>query len=58
MMTVEVDGQNKNCLVYIDSIEQEGKPKEKYIQRINKGLIDSKLPSDYILKYVRKFVPE
>ncbi len=57
MMTVEVDGQSLKCLVYVDPIEHEGKPKQEYIERINKGILDSKLSSEYINRYIRKFIP-
>lgn len=57
MIIVEVEGQNKNCLVCIDPIEQEGKPKQEYIGRINKGILDAELPLEYIERYVRKFIP-
>ena len=54
---VEVDGQSRECLVYVDPVEKEGRPKQEYIDRINKGISDSKLPSEYINRYLRKFIP-
>jgi gamma-glutamylcyclotransferase (GGCT)/AIG2-like uncharacterized protein YtfP len=57
MMIVEVDGQNKKCLVYVDPLKQEGKPKQEYIKRINKGISDSKLPPEYVKRYIRNFIP-
>ncbi len=47
-----------NCLVYVDPVVQVGVPKKEYIIRINKGLIDSKLPEDYVKSYIRKYIPE
>ena len=57
MMIVEVDGQTRECLVYVDPIKKEGKPEQEYVERINNGLLDSKLSSEYIEKYIRKFIP-
>ncbi|MDI6764062.1 MAG: gamma-glutamylcyclotransferase [Thermodesulfobacteriota bacterium] len=56
-ITVEVDGQSLKCLVYVDPVEHEGEPKQEYIDRINKGILDSKLSSEYINRYIRKFIP-
>jgi len=48
-------------LVYIDERRvQEGEPREEYVHRINMGINDSAargLPSWYIDKYMRKFIP-
>lgn len=57
VMRVEFEGQSRECLVYVDPVEDEGKPKQEYIERINKGISDSKMPQEYIDRYVRKFVP-
>ena len=57
MMMVEVDGQSQECLVYVDPVNGEGNPKEEYIERINKGISDSKLSQKYIDYYIRKFIP-
>jgi gamma-glutamylcyclotransferase (GGCT)/AIG2-like uncharacterized protein YtfP len=54
---VEVKEEAMQCLVYIDPIEKEGKAKEEYIKRINRGIYDSKLPSEYVNRYIRKFIP-
>ena len=56
-MTIEIGVQRRECLVYVDPIEKEGTPKQEYIERINKGILDAKLPSAYIERYVRKFIP-
>jgi len=56
MMMIEIDGQSWECLVYVDPVEEEGNPNEEYIERIKKGISDSKLPSEYIDRYVRKFI--
>jgi len=48
-------------LVYIDEMRvQEGEPREEYVHRINMGINDASargLPSWYIDKYMRKFIP-
>ena len=58
LMMIEAEGQCVECLVYVDPVEQEGEPKQEYIERINKGVLDSKMPVDYIDRYVRKFIPQ
>ncbi|MCG6538286.1 MAG: gamma-glutamylcyclotransferase [Syntrophales bacterium LBB04] len=57
MIAVKIDGQVHECLVYVDPVEEEGKPKHEYIDRINKGIVEAKLAVNYVDKYVRKFIP-
>jgi gamma-glutamylcyclotransferase (GGCT)/AIG2-like uncharacterized protein YtfP len=57
MLKIEMGNESKECLVYVDPVEEEGKPKEEYIERINKGISDSRLPPEYIDRYIRKFIP-
>lgn len=57
MIPVDVEGQGLNCLVYIDPVVDEGKPKEEYIARINYGIQDAAFPEEYVTKYLRPFVP-
>lgn len=57
MMMVESGGCDRECLVYVDPIEQEGKPKEEYTERINHGISDAKLPTEYVERYMRRFIP-
>jgi gamma-glutamylcyclotransferase (GGCT)/AIG2-like uncharacterized protein YtfP len=57
MITVDMDGQKRDCLVYIDPVVEEGEPKEEYVVRINNGIQDAGLPDDYISRYLRPFVP-
>ena len=57
MIVVESEGQCRECLVYVDFIEEEGEPREEYIERVNKGISDSGLPSRYVDGCVRKFIP-
>jgi gamma-glutamylcyclotransferase len=54
---VEADDEELECLVYIDPIDEEGTPRLEYIKRINDGLIDAKLPEEYVNHYIRKFLP-
>ena len=58
LLSVEVNGSLINCLVYVDPIENEGLPKEEYIRRINMGIEDAELPSDYVRNSIRRFVPD
>lgn len=56
-MNIENNGMLTNCLVYIDPIEDEGVPRNEYIDRINKGIEDAELPLDYVQNSIRRFVP-
>lgn len=56
MMNIEIDDHVRECLVYIDPITKEGKSRQEYVDRINNGILDSNLPSQYVEKYIRKFV--
>lgn len=58
MMIVDVEGQELNCLVYIDPVVACGEPKEEYISRINNGIRDAGLPDGYVTCYLRPYVPE
>ncbi len=57
MIAVMVDGKELSCLVYIDLVTEEGKPKEEYIGRINHGLRDARFPDEYVERYLRRFIP-
>lgn len=57
MIAVEVDGRELSCLLYIDPVVEEGKPKEEYIARINNGIQDAGFPDEYVTRYLRPFVP-
>lgn len=57
MLAVAVDGQELSCLVYIDLVVEEGKPKAEYIDRINTGIRDASLPDEYVSRCLRPFVP-
>jgi gamma-glutamylcyclotransferase (GGCT)/AIG2-like uncharacterized protein YtfP len=58
MLVVTVDGRELNCLVYIDRVVEEGRPKAEYITRINNGIRDTGMPDEYITRYLRPFVPK
>lgn len=57
MLMIEMSGEKKECLVYVDPVQKEGSPKKEYIDRINKGISDAKLPPEYVDRYIRKFIP-
>lgn len=58
MLTVEVKGRGElSCLVYVDSVVEEGSPKEEYIARINNGIHDARFEHDYVSRYLRPFIP-
>ena len=47
-----------DCLVYVATDKEIGQPQAEYIERINAGIKSANLPSDYIQKSIRPFVPE
>jgi gamma-glutamylcyclotransferase (GGCT)/AIG2-like uncharacterized protein YtfP len=57
MIIVEVEGIDLICLVYIDRVSEEGKPKKEYITRINNGIGDAGFPAEYVIRYLRPFIP-
>lgn len=54
---VHTTGGLLDCLVYIDPVTSPGKPRGEYIERMNRGIKCAGLPDDYILTYIRQFVP-
>jgi gamma-glutamylcyclotransferase (GGCT)/AIG2-like uncharacterized protein YtfP len=56
MIRVESEGQCRECIVYVDPVEQEGRPNREYVERVEKGISDSNLPPQYVDGYVRKFI--
>jgi len=57
MLDIEIGDQTRKCLVYVDPLEGEGRPQQEYMERINKGISDAKLPSEYVDRYIRRFIP-
>jgi len=57
VIPIEIDGESRECLVYIDPDNDEGKPKHEYIGRINKAISRSELSPEYVSRYLRKFIP-
>lgn len=58
ILEVEMDSGNHKCLVYVDPVTSEGAPKEEYVRRINKGIVDAQLPQEYVERSIRKYVPD
>lgn len=58
MIAGSVNGQIMNCLVYIDPVVKEGCPKKEYIARINDGIRDADLNNEYVVRYLRPFIPK
>jgi gamma-glutamylcyclotransferase (GGCT)/AIG2-like uncharacterized protein YtfP len=56
-LEISIDGKNHNCWTYVDPITNEGIPTVTYIGTINEGLSDSKLPKEYVEKYLRSKIP-
>jgi gamma-glutamylcyclotransferase (GGCT)/AIG2-like uncharacterized protein YtfP len=57
MMQVVLGDSELSCLVYVDPVIEEGTPKVEYISRINHGIRDSGLPTEYVERYLRPVVP-
>ena len=57
MLKAEVDGRGQNCLVYVDPVKEEGRPREEYVERLRKGIADARLPAAYVELYLRRFIP-
>ena len=58
MMSVKTQTGAIDCLVYVATDNENGQPQAEYIERINAGIRSANLPSDYIQKSIRPFVPE
>ena len=54
---ISINGKSHKCLTYVDPITKEGIPDATYISTINEGLSDSKLPEEYVEKYLRPKIP-
>jgi len=57
MMQIVLGERELNCLVYVDPVIEEGTPKGEYIARINQGIQDAGLPTEYVERYLRPVVP-
>jgi cation transport regulator ChaC len=57
MLPVEVDGRSCDCLVYVDPVVEEGVPREEYVERLGKGIVDAELPAAYVEHYLRRYLP-
>ena len=58
IMSVKSQSGFIDCLVYIASDKEIGLPQAEYIERINAGIKSANLPSDYVQKSIRPFLPE
>jgi len=58
MLHVLHEGEDIQALIYIDPITEVGVPKREYIQRINKAIRSAGLSKDYVVRYIRPFIPE
>jgi gamma-glutamylcyclotransferase len=52
LLPVETETGAMGCLVYIDPLQQEGQPREEYVERIKHGIRDARLPSLYVERYL------
>ena len=52
-LDILIDSGIKNCLTYVDPITEIGIPSYTYSNTINEGILDSKLPEEYVEKYLR-----
>ena len=58
ILSVQTSKGPVDCLVYIASDNNIGKPQKEYINRINLGIKSANLPDSYVKKAIRPFVPE
>ena len=58
IMSVKTQSGFIDCLVYIATDKEIGQPQAEYIERINAGIKSANLPSDYVQKSIRPFIPE
>jgi gamma-glutamylcyclotransferase len=52
--TIEVETERGavTCLVYVDPRQEEGQPREEYVERVRRGIADARLPSFYVDRYL------
>ena len=58
ILSIQTEEGLFDCLVYIASDNDMGKPQAEYIERINAGIKSANLPEDYVEQWIRHFVPE
>jgi len=58
LLSIQTEEGLLDCLVYIASNNDMGKPQAEYIERINAGIKSANLPDDYIEQWIRPFVPK
>ena len=58
IMSIKIQSGFIDCLVYIATDNENGQPQAEYIKRINAGIKCANLPSDYVQKSIRPFIPE
>ena len=58
LLSIQTEEGLFDCLVYIASDNDMGKPQAEYIERINAGIKSANLPNDYVEQWIRPFVPE
>ena len=52
-LEILIDDRIENCLTYVDPVTDIGIPTSTYANVINEGLLDSKLPQEYVEKYLK-----
>ena len=57
-LSIQTEDGSLDCLVYIATDQNQGKPQTEYIARINAGIKSANLPDDYVRKCIRPYVPE
>ena len=58
IMSVSTLNGDIDCLVYVATDNENGQPQAEYIERINHGIKSANLPSAYVQKSIRPFIPE
>jgi len=57
-LSIDMSGTVVECLVYVDPREDEGLPGKEYIDRINRGITDAGLSTDYVERCIRPFLKD
>lgn len=54
---VALNGSFVRCMTYIDPTTTEGTPLREYRERLGRGIADAGLPTDYQIRYLKKYLP-
>jgi len=52
LLRIETECGGSDCLVYVDPVQEEGVPREEYVERLRRGIRDAGLPEGYVERYL------